>query len=279
MNEDLRPQLHGMWSSVSDAWAEHADFIEARGNVVTEWLVAATTPRKGDRVLELATGPGAVALAVAPLVDPGEVIASDVAIEMARVAVARARSHGYSNVQGRRLDIEDIAEPDASFDIVYCRDGLQFAVEPERAVAEVARVAKPGGRVAVATWAARERNPWLGLVFDVLTEQLGHPVPPSGVPGPFSLSDPILLEALFVDAGFTDVSVEDLGVPMRAPSFDRWWAMTTSLAGPLALIIRSLDAETSEKLRERAHQAVAVFETSDGALDIPGVGLVLSARR
>ncbi len=62
MNSDLRPQLHGVWSSVSGAWAEHADFIEERGSGVTERLLAATTPTQGDRVLELACGPGAVAL-------------------------------------------------------------------------------------------------------------------------------------------------------------------------------------------------------------------------
>ncbi len=116
-------------------------------------------------------------------------------------------------------------------------------------------------------------------MFDVLSEQLGHPVPPPGIPGPFSLSDATRLEQLFVDAAFTAVHVEDVSVPLRAPSFDGWWRMTTSLAGPLALIIRGLDAETSEKLRRRAHEAVADFETNEGTLDIPGVGLALSARQ
>ncbi len=278
MSADLRPQLHGMWSSVSDAWAQHATFIDARGEKVTEWFVDATAPAQGDRVLELACGPGAVTLAVAGLVDPGEVVASDVAIEMADIAVARAHSRGLYNVHGRRLDIEEIDLPAGSFDIVYCRDGLQFATDPARAVTEIARVTKPGGRVAVATWAGRDRNPWLGLVFDVLSEQLGHPVPPPGVPGPFSLGDAKRLEGLFVDAGFADVHIEQQPVPLRAPSFDGWWRMTTSLAGPLALIIGGLDAETTDKLRTRAHEAVAPFETADG-LDIPGVALVLSARR
>jgi SAM-dependent methyltransferase len=268
-----------MWSAVSDAWAQHANFVDARGQKVTEWLVAATRPSHGDRVLELACGPGAVTLAVAGVVDPGEVIASDVAVEMADIAVARAHSRGRYNVHGRRIDIEDIAEPDASFDVVYCRDGLMFAVEPDRAVREIARVTKPGGRVAIGVWAERERNPWLGLVFDVLSEQLGHPVPPPGVPGPFALSDGHRLERLFVDAGFLDVRIEEVSVPLRAPSFDGWWRMTTSLAGPLALIIAGLDAETSEKLRTRAQEAVAPFTTDEGALDIPGVQRVLSARR
>jgi len=276
MTDGLRPQLHGMWSAVSDAWAQHATFIDARGESVTAWFVDATAPARGDRVLELACGPGAVTLAVAGLV--AEVVASDVAIEMADVAVARAHSRGLSNVHGRQLDIEEIGEPDASFDVVYCRDGLQFATDQAAAVAEIARVTKPGGRVAVATWGARERNPWLGLLFDVVSEQLGQPVPPPGIPGPFSLSDAARLERRFVDAGFTAVRVDELPVPFRAPSFDGWWRMTTRLAGPLALIIGGLDPETTEKLRTRAHEAVAPFETADG-LDIPGVALVLSARR
>ena len=276
---DLRPQLHGMWSAVSESWGQHANFVDTRGQKVTEWMVAATAPTRGDRVLELACGPGAVTLAVAPLVDPGEVVASDVAVEMVDIAVARAHSRGLSNVHGRRLDIEDIAEPDAAFDVVYCRDGLQFALDPARAVTEIARVTKPGGRAAVAVWAERDRNPWLGLVLDVLSEQLGQPVPPPGIPGPFSLGDATLLERLFTDAKFADVRLEELSVPLRAPSFDGWWRMTTSLAGPLALIIANLDAETTEKLRTRAREAVAPFEIADGRVEIPGVQHLVAARR
>ena len=274
---DLRPQLHGMWSAVADAWAQHANFVDVRGERVTRWMVEATAPEPGDRVLELACGPGSVTLAVAGLVDPAEVIASDVAIEMADTAVAHAHSHGLYNVHGRRLDIEAIDEPDSSFDVVYCRDGLQFAVEPERAVREIRRVTHAGGRVAVAVWAERDRNPWLGFVFDVLSEQLGRPVPPPGIPTPLLAADAARLEGLFVDAGFIDVRLEELEVPLRAPSFDGWWRMTTSLAGPLALIIAGLDPETAEKLRTRAHEAVAPFESGDGSLDIPGVAIVLSA--
>ena len=128
---DLRPQLHGMWSTVSEAWARHANFVDARGQAVTDWLVAATAPTAGERVLELACGPGALTIAVAPLVDPGEVIASDVAVEMVHIAIARSHTHGFYNVHGRRLDIEDIGEPEATFELVYCRDGLQFALDPD----------------------------------------------------------------------------------------------------------------------------------------------------
>ena len=113
----------------------------------------------------------------------------------------------------------------------------------------------------------------------MLSERLGQPVPPPGIPGPFSLGDAIRLERLFTDAGFSGVRLEELSVPLRAPSFDGWWRMTTSLAGPLALIIASLDDEATEKLRARAHEAVAPYEAADGSLHIPGVQRLLSARR
>ena len=113
----------------------------------------------------------------------------------------------------------------------------------------ITRVTKPGGRAAVAVWAERDRNPWLGLVLDVLSEQLGQPVPPPGIPTPLSLGDATHLERLFTDTKFADVRLERFRYPFSTPSFDGWWRMTTSLAGPLASIIASLDAETTEKLR------------------------------
>ena len=279
MSTDLRPHLHGMWSSVAGSWAQHANFVDSRGQQVTDWMIAVTTPTRGDRALELACGPGALTLAVGPLVDPGEVVASDVAMEMVDIAVARAHSHGLSNVHGRRLDLEQIEERDATFDLVYCRDGLQFALDPERAAAEIARVTKPAGRIAVAVWTERGRNPWLGLVLDALSEQLGTPMPPPGIPGPFSLGDATRLAAMFTAAGFTELRSDELEVPLRAPSFDGWWRMTTSLAGPLARITDGLDADTAEKVRARAHEAVGRYEDGDGSMDIPGAQHVLTARK
>ena len=77
--------------------------------------------------------------------------------------------------------------------------------DPAGAAREIRRVLRPGGRVAVAVWGPRERNPWLGIVFDAVSEQTGAPVPPPGVPGPFSLDDPDQLAALLTGAELVDV--------------------------------------------------------------------------
>jgi ubiquinone/menaquinone biosynthesis C-methylase UbiE len=276
--DELRSQLHGMWSSVAPGWAAHAAFVDERGAAMTERMLALTHPQPGDLVLELASGPGGVGLAVAPLVAPGEVVVSDVAAEMTEIAAERARALGLTNVTPRVLDLEQIDEPDASFDVVLCREGLMLVPDPLRAGREIRRVLRPGGRLAVTVWGSRTRNPWLAVVFDTVSEQLGAPVPPLGLPHPFSLDDADRLAALLDAAGLADVEVGEVATPYRAASVDEWWERTAALAGPLAQRLRSLPDAAARALRARARAAVSEYETPDG-LVIPGVALVASATR
>ena len=277
--DELRARLHGMWTAVAGAWGEHAEYADARGAAVTEQMLAASRPQPGERVLELACGPGGVGIAAARLVAPGgEVVLSDVVAEMTAIAAARAAAAGADNVQARVLDIESIDEPDASYDVVLCREGLMFAPDPARAASEIRRVLRPGGRVAIAVWGPRERNPWLGLVFDAVSAQTGTPVPPPGVPGPFSLGDSATVVALLADAGLAGVQISELPTPLRAGSFEEWWARTSALAGPLAKILAALPEGAAQALRERLRDAVRPYTTPSG-VEIPGVTLIASARR
>jgi SAM-dependent methyltransferase len=275
---ELRARLHGMWSAVSNGWAEHADYVDARGDAIAVELLALSRPRPGERVLELACGPGGVGLAAARGVAPGgDVVLSDVAPEMVAIAAARAETLGLGNVTTAELDIERIEEPDESYDVVLCREGLMFALDPARAAREIQRVLRPGGRVALAVWGPRERNPWLGVVLDSVSAQLGRPVPPPGVPGPFALEDAGRLDALLSDAELSDVEVREFEVPLRAASFEEWWHRTCALAGPLSAILTSLPDEAARSLEARARAAVRAYETPDG-LEFPGVTLLASAR-
>jgi SAM-dependent methyltransferase len=267
-----------MWAAVAPGWADHAAHADARGAEVAETMLALTKPQPGERVLELACGPGGLGLAAAKRVAPtGEVVLSDVVAQMTSIAAARASALGLTNVTTRELDLEQIDEPDASYDVVLCREGLMFVPEPARAALEIKRVLRPGGRFAVAVWGPREHNPWLGVVFDVVSAQTGAPVPPPGVPGPFSLADADKLSRLFSDAGLT-VVVSDLPAPMRARSFDEWWERTCALAGPLAKMLASLSEEAAHAIRTRAQDAVRTYETSAG-VEFPGVTLLASGRR
>jgi SAM-dependent methyltransferase len=263
---------------VAPGWAAHAEHADARGADVAERMLALTDPRPGERVLELACGPGGLGLAAAPRVAPGgQVVLSDVVAEMSANAGVRAQAMGLANVTTAVLDLERIDEPDGSFDVVLCREGLMFAADPARAAREIRRVLRPGGRVAVAVWGPRERNPWLGVIFDAASAQLGRPVPPPGVPGPFSLGDAGHLGAVLADAGLAGVAVSELEVPLCAASFEAWWSRTSALAGPLATILAALPAPATQALMDRLREATRAYETPAG-LEFPGVSLVAVAR-
>lgn len=275
---DVRSHLHGMWASVAGAWGEHAGYADERGAAITEELLDRAAIRSGDRVLELACGPGGAGLSAAARVGPdGEVVLSDVAEQMTAIAADRAAARGITNVRTLVLDLEEIDQPDASYDVVLCREGLMFALDPARAVGEIRRVLRTDGRVSIAVWGPRARNPWLGVVFDAVSAQIGQPVPPPGIPGPFSLGDGERVAQLLRTAGFTDVTVTEHDTPLRAGSFDEWWGRTSSLAGPLATILAALPDDALHSLRARLSSAVQEYTTADG-VELPGLSIVASAR-
>jgi SAM-dependent methyltransferase len=277
-NEPIRQLVHAMWAGVAPQWGEHADQVDARALLQAERLLDVAMLSPGDRVLELACGAGGTGLAAAEQVGPdGEVVLSDVAEPMATIAGKRAAARGLSNVATAVLDIEAIDQPDQSFDAVLCREGLMFAVEPDRAVGEIFRILRPGGRAALSVWAAPADNPWLGEMLDAASAVIGTPMPPPGVPGPFSLADTDL-GALLTAAGFGGVAVEDVPVPHRTGSFEEYWNLTSDLAGPLAAVLAGLDEETVAAIQDRVRDAFAPYTGSHG-LDIPGVSRMVSGRR
>lgn len=268
-----------MWAAVAIAWKEHADYVDRRAAPVTARLLALADAKPGQRVLELGCGPGGLGLEAARLVGPtGHVVFSDVAQEMTDVALERAAERGIRNVSGRQLDLEEIDEAEASYDVVLCREGLMFALDHVRALREIYRVLKPGGRVALSVWGPRARNPWLGLVFDEASKILGRPVPPPGIPGPFSLDEPDRLTTAFSHSKFVNITAGEVAVDALAANFDEFWERTSALAGPLTKILASLSPAARDQLKSNSRVAFASYE-SGGIPKIPGVALVAAGTR
>ena len=273
------PPVGGMWARVAPHWRSYAEYADGRAARVTDVLLDRTAVRSGDRVLELACGAGGTGLAAAVRVGPaGHVVLSDLVPEMTAIAYDRATELGLTNTSVAQLDLQRIDQPDASFDVVLCREGLMFAIDPGSALTEIRRVLRPRGRMAVAVWGPRADNPWLGIVFDAVTAQTGQPVPPPGIPGPFALEDKRRLGELVGEAGFANVAVTEQPCPMRDRSFEEWWTRTCSLAGPLTARLSAMSNEDRATLSELAREATRAYEAPDG-LQFPGLTLVASGRR
>ena len=111
-----------------------------------------------------------------------------------------------------------------------------FAAEPLTPLGEIRRVLPDQGRLAATVWGPKADNPWLSIVMDAVGVQVGHEVPPPGMPGPFALADELRLGQLAI-SGLSRSARRPVSVRFHAPSFEEWWAHTSALAGPIAMVV------------------------------------------
>jgi len=164
--------------------------------------------RPGLRVLDVACGTGNLAVIAA---SHGCVASGiDIATNLLEQARARAANAGL-NIRFEEADAEALPLPDDSFDLVVSMFGVMFTPQPAVATAELRRVTKPGGQVALASWTPEG---FLGKMFGVFKAHL--PPPPAGVPSPMEWgSEAAVRERL--QRGFTDVRLARRTGLMRFP--------------------------------------------------------------
>jgi SAM-dependent methyltransferase len=263
------------WSAVASAWDCNTDYIDSHSVVATGAMMTAAGVRPGDRVLELAAGPGSLGSRWSELVGPtGHVVVSDIAPGM--VEAARQRNAGLANVEVAVLDASSIDQPDGSFDVVACRMGLMFTGDPAVAFAEIHRVLRTGGRFTALTWGAIELNPWMTCVgMAAMMNGLVAGEPPTGPGGLFSLGDPGHLAALATGAGFLDVVVAEIPTRFHSESIDEHVERVSSLAGPLAQAFASASSDQITAVRQTAAQLAASHLTGHG-VTLPGRAIHVS---
>ncbi len=277
-HEAFRAESRERWEAATPGWVARADAFAAATQPVTHWLVDAVDPQPGETVLELAGGLGDTGLLAAQRVGPrGKVIITDGAEAMVAAARERAEGAGATNVETRAMEAEWIDLSAATVDAVVSRWGYMLLADPEAALRETRRVLRPGGRLALAAWSAREHNPWLALVSDVLVAQGLAQVPPPEVPGPFSFAAPGTVDALLAATGFAEIHVGAVDFPIGAESLDEWWEHHRQQSVALAQATGDLSPKAHYELRDAFDAAFAPFVQPDGTVVAPARALVASA--
>jgi ubiquinone/menaquinone biosynthesis C-methylase UbiE len=265
------------WSAVAPAWERYRERLFTNVRSVSEWLIDQIDPQPGQTVLELTAGPGETGFLAAPRLGPsGRLISSDFVPEMVGAAQRGATRRGLGNVECRVLDAQQIDLPDGSVDGVLSRFGLMLVPEQERAMGEIRRVLRPGGRSAYAAWGPPDRNPWIfQIVAALLQNGYAPPSDPFAPGGVFSLATAERNQELAAAAGFAKVTVEELTGVMRFESPDDYWTFNTSVAGPVAELVASLDNEQLAAIRATLDPSLAPFGR-DGGLELPWLSVATS---
>lgn len=199
---------------MGDAWGVGSyEDTAAELAPASEVAVAALGVASGERVLDIACGTGNAALVAARA--GARVTGLDGSPRL--LEVARERVPGAEFVRG---DAAELPFDDGEFDAAVSVFGVMFARPAEQAVAELARVVRPGGRVAITTWPPR------GAVFAavaLMRQAIARARSPEGPPPP-DWGDPAVLERLLGPHGALDVSEHELEHEDATPEevWDRW---------------------------------------------------------
>jgi SAM-dependent methyltransferase len=276
--DEQRAASREAWEQTAAGWGRVADRVRDWTVHLTTQMVEALALQPGQRVLELAAGPGDTGFMAAERVAPGgTLICSDGAEAMLDVARERAAAQGISNVEFRQLELEWIDLPTADVDAVLCRWGIMLVVDSEAAAREIRRVLKPGGHAALAVWDEPERNPWATIGSEAMIA-LGFAAPPEpGEPGMFKLARDGALRELLEMAGLFDVTVTPVAMQRRFDGVDQYIAETLQLSSRFRAVYRELDVDQQAALRTRIARDARAFAAPDGALVLPGSSLLAIA--
>jgi SAM-dependent methyltransferase len=231
-----------------DVAAEAYDgFMGRYSRLLSGQLADLASVRRGQRVLDVGCGTGALTGELVARVGPDAVAAVDPSEPF--VAATRSRHPG---VDVRRGPAEKLPFPDGAFDAVLAQLVVHFMKDPVAGLTEMARVTRRAGVVAACVWdhggvqgplrlfwgAARALQPDVDDESDLPGTRAGH------------------LAELFATAGLREIESTTLSVRLEHATFDAWWEPFTRGVGPAGAYLAGLDADRRVALRDECRRRV-----------------------
>jgi SAM-dependent methyltransferase len=225
-------------------------------------------PQPGQRLLDVASGTGAVAELAATT--GAEVVGVDIAPALIEQAKERAAERGL-DIDYRVGDAEALDFEDGSFDLVTSTCGVMFAPDHEAVARELARVTKPGGRIGLVNWTPESG---LAKLFGVMRPF--QPTPPPGVGNPFEWGrEEHVRDLLGQDFRLEFVPGDSV---LQADSGETVWQLFSNEYGPTKTLADSLDDERREELH-RGFVDLHEESRTDGGIEFSRTYLITLGTR
>lgn len=224
-----------------DAWDQFAAGYDAAvtpfSMQVAEDALRRIAIRPGMRFLDVAAGGGGLSIPAARL--GAQVLATDFSAAMVGRLQMRARVEGLSNLESRVMDGHRLELEDDTFDAAGSQFGIMLFPDRLRALRELVRVLRPGGRALMVVFGPPRRVEAFAFFFKALRAALPDFSPPQDSPL-FSLRDPEVLGGEMAAAGLQDIRVETAHHGLEVQSASHLWNMLTSATPPLAALAARL---------------------------------------
>ncbi|HVZ89841.1 MAG TPA: class I SAM-dependent methyltransferase [Polyangia bacterium] len=265
-----------------EAWVRMQDrtdaLIEPLGRVAMERLA----PVAGERVVDVGCGCGQTLLQLADLAGPsGHVLGVDISPPM--LGRARERVAGRPTIALALADAQTHAFAPGSFDAVYSRFGVMFFEDPRAAFSNLRGAVRSGGRLSFVCWQDLAKNLWAARPLEAVMRLLPAAAMPDmlreGRPGPFFLSDPARVQAILGAAGWKDVSLEPVEMPLHvggAATLGEAVAYSLQI-GPAARAMADAPDDLKPALEVALRKALAPFASARGVF-MDGAAFVVRAR-
>ncbi len=219
------------------------------------------------RVLDVACGSGEPSISIAALLKgKGQVVGVDTAEGPLDVARERARQRGLENVEFLQADVHALPFADESFDRVTSRMGVMFFGDLRKALDEMHRVLKPGGRVALLTWGAMEQ-PYFDSTIGTVRRMRPELEIPAAARVMFKFGVPGTLAALLGEAGFRKIDERVRGLRWDWHGTpEEMWDYFRSVTVPFRALLEKVDGDAEvdravvAALRERFDGEYVRFE-------------------
>jgi len=238
-----------------------------------EKLLELAQLRPGEKIIDIACGTGLVSFPAAKHVgENGSVLGTDISDKMVEHAKTLATEANLHNIHFERMDAEDLLSIDEDYDVALCALGLMYVPDPMKALKEMKRVIKTGGRAVAAVWGQRSNCGW-AEIFEIVDRRVSSEVCPMF----FNLGNPDMLQKHFEVAGFTDIISVRLKTALIYESAEE--ACGAAFAGgPVALAYHKFSNEVKEEVHKEYLDSIDAFKINDG-YRVPGEFVVTVGRK